>query len=173
MEVSNAVRTDEVSPNRESDWVDIYRSLCSYFQRKGIDPDTAEDLTQEGLIRILQNPDVSHFEHWLSRVASNLTIDHYRRRTREKRFVEDYREQRQTAHRPDPYSGDEENRSSLRKLLPPNYSEVLILIYDGKKSDEIARQLNIPKGTVFSRLSYARGHIKDNLYVQKALGINI
>ena len=143
----------------------LYRYLLRLVSR----PSTAEDLFQQTWMRVIER--IRHydprrsFEGWLFAVAHNLAIDHLRRR------------QPESLDEPLP-SGETQsdlarsnNPGSLELLLskerasrvldavselPPAFREVITLRFEEEmKLDEIATVLNLPMGTVKTRLHRA------------------
>lgn len=128
----------------------------------------AEELSQEIFLKIFENLhrfDGNYsFGAWIVSLARNLCIDQYRRRKREKSFVHVSDE----AVMPLLVGGDDPARNALQKErtkllfeaiseLPEELSEILILRdLDGLAYDEISAALELPDGTVKSRLFRAR-----------------
>ena len=131
--------------------------------------DEAEDLTQEVFIKVYQSLDryrqaEGSFTTWLTTVARNQVIDNYRRRREEKRRrLEDPAILDVVAS---PQEGqlqgierDERVEFVRRGLraLPPDLREPLILCdLKGLPYDEIASILDVPLGTVKSRINRGR-----------------
>jgi RNA polymerase sigma-70 factor, ECF subfamily len=131
----------------------------------------AEELSQEIFLKLFENlhrydggfPLVA----WILSVSRNLCIDRYRRRKREKsfRFVSD---EAVTAMLP---SEDDPAKAALRKEraqmlftaladVPEDLAEILILRdLNGLAYDEIGKALELPEGTVKSRLFRARAEV--------------
>jgi RNA polymerase sigma-70 factor, ECF subfamily len=67
-------------------WQDVIAQLRGFVRRRIADPDWADDLVGEILLRIHQNlgslQDQDRLTHWVSRVARNAVIDEYRRAAR-------------------------------------------------------------------------------------------
>lgn len=128
----------------------------------------AEELSQEIFLKVFENLHRfdGHFSFgaWIVSLARNLCIDHYRRRKREKSFVHVSDE----AVLPLLTATDDPARNALQKErtkllfeaiaeLPEDLSEILILRdLDGLAYDEIGAALDLPEGTVKSRLFRAR-----------------
>ena len=131
--------------------------------------DEAEDLTQEVFVKVYRTLDRYRetdgpFGAWLMAVARNHAIDHYRRRKQEMlRRVEDpaILDQMPARHE-HPIAGlEREERVRLvhtgLRALPPDLRLPLILFdLQGLPYDEIARTLEVPLGTVKSRINRAR-----------------
>ncbi|RPJ19844.1 MAG: sigma-70 family RNA polymerase sigma factor, partial [Chloroflexi bacterium] len=131
----------------------------------------AEDAAQETFIQAWLHlasyrPQTS-LRSWLYRIAVNAATDMLRK---EKRILPNALEDLQLQ---DPEPGPEalffqEERTALvqRAILSlPDASRVVLVLreYQGMSYHEIAEALDIPVGTVMSRLNYARKSLKDKL----------
>jgi RNA polymerase sigma-70 factor (ECF subfamily) len=131
----------------------------------------AEDVAQEVFIKVYKAlPSYRHdkpFKHWLHRVAGNAVTDALRRRRPVVSL--DALEQPPQAHDSDPQ--DVATRHDLQRAvrhaianLPPHYRDTIALQAFGELSyDEIARVLDIPLGTVMSRLNGAKRLLRETL----------
>lgn len=131
----------------------------------------AEDAAQETFIRAWLNLATfrpgTPFRNWLYRIAINTATDMLRK---EKQVLPDALDELQLR---DPQPGPEaivfqEERTALVKKavlsLPDACRAVLVLReYEGLSYQEIADAVEIPVGTVMSRLNYARKLLKDKL----------
>src|SRR5262245_44932691 len=131
----------------------------------------AEELSQEIFLKVFENlhrydggfPLVA----WVLSVSRNLCIDRYRRRKREKsfRFVSDEAVTALLASDDDPASMalKKERTQMLFAALadvPEDLAEILILRdLNGLAYDEIGKALELPEGTVKSRLFRARSEV--------------
>ena len=130
---------------------DVLYSIAMTFTR---DPYQAEDLTQEAWIRILRAlPSFrgeSRFSTWIYRLTMNLFLN--RRSTRSQADPENLAEE----GRSDPQLDQVESNLSLTqavRALPVEFRAVVALRYIADLSyQEIANALDIPLGTVQSRL---------------------
>jgi len=143
-------------------------SVAYHFTLKRED---AEELSQEIFLKIFENLhryDGSYpLLAWVVSLARNLCIDRYRRRKRERsfRFVSN------EAVEPLLQSGDDPAADALRKErtkllfwalseIPEDLAEILVLRdLDGMAYEEIGRALDLPDGTVKSRLFRARAEV--------------
>ena len=143
-------------------------SVAYHFTLKRED---AEELSQEIFLRVFENlhrydggyPLVA----WVVSLSRNLCIDRYRRRKRERsfRFVSD------DDVAPLLRSGDDPAADAVRKErtkllfwaiseIPDDLAEILVLRdLDGLAYEEIGRALDLPDGTVKSRLFRARAEV--------------
>lgn len=141
------------------------------------DAQIAEDAAQEAFIRAWSHLGSfrvdSSLRNWLYRIALNTATDMLRK---EKRILPGDVEDFQLA---DPQPGPEgiylqEERTALVQAaiqsLPDACRAVLVLKeYEGLSYREIADALDIPIGTVMSRLNYARRVLKEKLEGQKVM----
>ncbi|AIE86952.1 sigma-70 family RNA polymerase sigma factor [Fimbriimonas ginsengisoli] len=159
--------------------VDAYQNRVFGFVRRMVpNPDEAADVTQEVFIRAFQNfarfDGRSSVRTWLFRIAHNLCIDRARKGHRapvevglvdptegEEIEVSDSRWQ------PDQIALDEELMTVVESAIM-SMSEKLrsvLLLHDREDMayEEIADMLNLPVGTVKSRLFLARSHLQSAL----------
>jgi len=138
--------------------------------------DDAIELAQETFIRAFENlakfESRSSFSTWLYRIAANLAIDFWRR---EGRHVVLHGEDAENEIGKMPTSqGDsfkEVSRSelsarlkqALEELTPEHRAVILLREVEGMSYDEISDVLQCPRGTVMSRLHYARTHLRNIL----------
>ncbi len=154
------------------------------------DPDTAKDLVQETLLRAMvawsSFEPGSNLRAWLFRILTNSFINGYRKRRRHQRFASERpgdalialygRDQDHTDDLEDTLYGDElgdEVQSALGKL-GADYREVVERAdLKGQKYKDIAADLEVPIGTVMSRLFRARRVLETELagYASKDYGI--
>jgi len=130
--------------------------------------DEAEDLTQEIFLKVFRALDKfnrdADFSTWLSSVARNYCIDHYRASKREKEvLVEDaLAYDLAPAVSGNPYRAlEDQDRSSLLRrgldLLPDKLREAVVLRdLQGLSYQEMAERLHLPEGTVKSRINRGR-----------------
>ncbi len=164
--------------------VSRYRNqITSYIYRMTSDYDGAVDLTQETFVRVYRAADryqQSHaFSTYIYRIATNLAISELRKRKR-RRLVSltgfflasetaEAREFNPPDERPlqDTELVDAERRKAVQKAigtLPEKYRAPLILRdVEGKSYDDISRILGTSEGTVKSRISRARGFLREKM----------
>ena len=131
--------------------------------------DAAEDLTQEVFLKVFKSLDKFHrdadFSTWLSSVARNYCIDHYRASKREKEVVvEDLLAfdlaPASVGSNPHRALEDRDRRSFLRsglEALPEKLREAVVLRdLQGLSYQEMAERLELPEGTVKSRINRGR-----------------
>ena len=180
-----------VGSSREEDtaWEELIKlhtrrvyGLCYRFT--GSDSE-AQDLSQEVFLRVFRSlrsfrAAEGSFVTWLARLTRNLLIDHYRR-TRQLRVTDSIEEQLPlleesvtVAVRPDSMVTEREAgeilQGGLQKLSPDLREAVILRDLQGMEYREISQVLNIPEGTVKSRLNRGRAELarvlrKQNLAV--------
>ncbi len=163
--------------------VDEYKDrIYSYVCRMLGDPYEAEDVTQEAFVRAYRSlprfRGASSFHTWLYRIASNLAIDVVRRRRRAEATVsldepldsddgEYDREIPDESGGPEDSSTTRETQVAVRRAimdLPEKLRDVMILYeLQGESYEDIAEILDVPLGTVKSRLFNARSRLKESL----------
>jgi RNA polymerase sigma-70 factor (ECF subfamily) len=170
---------------------EAFRTLVVRFQRKvyavalGIvkDPDLAWDVAQEAFVRVHERLSTfegkSAFSTWLFRVTTHLGIDAVRKeRTSRKDAVEDVLEADLQGGGEGILSttlGNDPRENALRRelagqlqraleTLSPEHRTILVLReVEGLSYEELAERLEIPKGTVMSRLFHARKRMQAQL----------
>ena len=131
----------------------------------------AEDVAQEVFLKVYKAlPGYRHekpFKHWLHRVAANAVTDALRRRRPVVSL--DGLEQPPASRESDPM--DVATRHDLQKAvrqaianLPSHYRDTIALQAFGELTyEEIAKTLDIPLGTVMSRLNGAKRLLRESL----------
>jgi RNA polymerase sigma-70 factor (ECF subfamily) len=149
-----------------------------YLHRQGVinvvyrmcgDVELAEDAAQEAFIRAWKNlhryQPHSPFRNWVYRIATNAALDVLRRQ----REVVNIENLPLKSQRPNPETAAEtEERAAFIQqavLDLPEASRAVIILreYEGFSYREIAETLDIPIGTVMSRLNYARKQLRQTL----------
>ena len=127
----------------------------------------AEDLTQDIFIKLynsLTKYDFSkNFSAWLLTMSKNYLIDQYRRTKWEKKTRDDFDEYHLASSEtesPEYSLAQEESKKlvwqSFNHLSPNIRMAVILRDIQGKKYDEIAEILDIPLGTIKSRVNRGR-----------------
>jgi RNA polymerase sigma-70 factor, ECF subfamily len=138
--------------------------------------DDALELAQETFVRAYENlssfESRSSFSTWLYRIAANLAID-LRRREGRHSFVRGDEAESEIDRLPSPigdsfaeFSRIELNhrlRSALDELTPEHRAVILLREVEGLGYEEISEVLQCPRGTVMSRLHYARNKLRSIL----------
>lgn len=125
-------------------------------------PADADDLLQVTVERVLKKgmPQDAHAARWTYRVCRNAWVDEIRSRGVRQKHLEQAGELRQDAPSAEETAGDERHIAAVfRELerLPDEQRLALTLVaIDGKTYSEAARILDVPIGTIMSRIARAR-----------------
>ena len=164
--------------------VGAFKALVIRYQRKvyavalGIvkDPDLAWDVAQEAFVRVHERLETfegkAAFSTWLFRVATHLAIDAIRKERASRRQELDDTDEAAVAEGGEGILstalGNDPRENVLRRelageieralaTLSPDHRVILVLReVEGLSYEELAERLEIPKGTVMSRLFHAR-----------------
>ena len=146
---------------------DLFR-FCCYLTNK---PDVAEELFQQTWLRTIDRISTykphRSFRAWLNAIAANLYKDQHRRQARQAKYQSSVdpellqRWEPTTEQRLETELDIERLKQAVQQL-DDIYRIPLLLYYDQELSyRDIAAALEIPAGTVKSRLNYARRQLKD------------
>ena len=138
--------------------------------------DDALELAQETFVRAFESLDKfesrSSFSTWLYRIAANLSIDFRRREIRRPALRGDEADielQRIPSPIGDSFTAAQRSElgqriaEALGQLTPEHRAVILLREVEGLSYDEISDVLQCPRGTVMSRLHYARNHLREIL----------
>ena len=150
-------------------WEDLYEAyqneLLAYGVRMCASKVAAEDLVQETFIKALIHADTvtdlspSQQRAWLYRTFKNLFFDRCRRAALEQEYL--HTVQPQTAG---PSGIHEVETAMLLQTVAPQDRAIFQLRYwDGYTAQEISQMLHLPPGTIRSRLSRCRKHLREQL----------
>jgi len=153
--------------------------LTNFIYRFTSDIDSAQDLAQDTLLKVYINKDsykeIAKFSTWIYTIAGNLAKTELRKIKRRQTYsVSDLsKDDREfVIHRPgdDPFEGTEDTRGDDKILhkslveLDDEFRNIVILRDIQELSyDEISKILQIPLGTVKSRINRGRFKLKDIL----------
>jgi RNA polymerase sigma-70 factor (ECF subfamily) len=162
----------------ESAWEDLVKThtrrvyaICLRFLGR---ENEAQDLTQDVFLRVFRTlgsfrAGEGSFCVWLARLTRNLLIDHYRRTKLDRATdsIEDQlpilEERSSLESRTDGLVAGREAseflQAALQKLSPELREAVILRDLEEMEYREIARVLNVPEGTVKSRLNRGRAEL--------------
>ena len=136
---------------------------------------SADDLAQETFIKAYFA--LARFDAewplypWLRRIALNTGLNYLKSRRRERPLDEAALSPRRMPFSA-PADGPEERFERAVASLPSDQRSVFVLrFHEGLSYDEISRALDVPVGTVMSRLNRARQRLKDLLADSLARGV--
>jgi RNA polymerase sigma-70 factor (ECF subfamily) len=132
----------------------------------------ADDVGQEAFVRLYRSlkkfRGESRLGTYLTRIAINLSLNELRRRKRRsKRFFQKSIDEMHDLPDESADAGPDEDKEIVQKAigkLETRFRSVIVLrLIDGYSTQETASILNIPVGTVLSRLSRAQEKLKELL----------
>ena len=144
--------------------------------RQGANREEADDLAQETMVRVWRkaeqyDPLKSTPAAWIFRIARNLQIDRLRKRKFHEMELTDATELRDegaSTHDQTALHLDAEKLHQLVKNLPDEQMEVIRLaFFDGLTHVEIGDRLELPLGTVKSRMRLAFGKLRTAMGEQR------
>ncbi|MDH5631606.1 MAG: sigma-70 family RNA polymerase sigma factor [Gammaproteobacteria bacterium] len=152
-----------------SDYIPHLRRYARVLLRRDIA--AADDLVQDCVERALQRSMLwqrgTNLRAWLFTIMHNLYVNQVRRGVNGPEFVamdEHYSDSRQSAES-SAVLGDIER--ALDRLSADQREIILFVSIEGMKYHEVAGILDIPEGTVMSRLARARQQLRDSLAIDK------
>lgn len=141
------------------------------------DPAAAEDVAQDAFVRAWQRLETfrgGSFRSWLFTIAANRARDELRRRGRRPTLsLDESRDDENRADIDPPDAGPTAHElveqaelhralEAALRTLPDDWREVVVLVdIQGLNYAEVATVTGVPVGTVKSRLSRARGRLRD------------
>jgi RNA polymerase sigma-70 factor (ECF subfamily) len=146
--------------------------LKAYLMRGGLAAGEAEDVVQEAMVRVwrkapLFDPAKASVGAWMFAIVRNLRIDFLRRRSRPPGDIEERTEEADTGPLADETLERKTRDARIRAVfaaLPPNQHQVVVMHFiDDEPHSTIAKRLNLPLGTVKSRLRLAFARIRREL----------
>ncbi len=170
----------------EAGWEDLVKvhtrrvyGICYRFTASDVE---AQDLTQEVFLRVFRSLKTfrageGSFVVWLARLCRNLLIDHYRR-TKLNRATDSIEDQLPVLEEKTAVSARTEGmvagreaseirQGALQRLSPELRETVILRDLQELEYREIAKVLNVPEGTVKSRLNRGRAELARILRKQK------
>lgn len=145
--------------------------LKSFLIRSGTDAVAAEDFAQEAMLAVwrkaaLYDPERAGASSWIFTIARNLRLDTLRRSRLALRDI-DPSEMPDAPVQPDAIFDRNDDARRVRTALaalPEDQRKVLLLSYFSDLAHgEISRQLDMPLGTVKSRLRLAVARLRETL----------
>jgi RNA polymerase sigma-70 factor (ECF subfamily) len=141
--------------------------LKSFFLRQGMPPGTAEDLAQETMLAVwrkagLFDPARAAASTWIYTIARNLRVDLHRKE-RDPSLLAEFFEQAAEPLASDGILSAERDRKVQAAVatLPEDQAQAIRLsFFEDRPHGEIARLLDIPLGTVKSRIRVAMSRLR-------------
>ena len=141
--------------------------LYAYALRLTDDPAQADDVVQDALVAVWKSARAFRGEGrllaWLLGIVHRTALKTLRRRSAP---ITEHMEETLAAASPSPEQQAERQdqserlRAALRSLSPEHRAVLELVFYQGLSLEEAAQVCRVPLGTVKSRLSYARNHLR-------------
>lgn len=142
-------------------------ALRRYARALARDPDIADDLVQDTLVRALRSEKLfvgGDLRSWLYTILTNLNRNRRRSLARQPQFTP------LVENAPEASGTEAESRDIARALATLQYDQravLLLVMLEGMSYREVAEIQSVPIGTVMSRLSRARAHVRNALDGQR------
>ena len=153
--------------------IDVQDELKKVAYRLTANKDKAEDLLQETLLKVIDNKEKykedTNFKGWAYTIMRNIFINDYRKEVHETSIVDYENKASITGHDCCFTSTNTENYIYNKEIysivneLTKYYRQPFLLYISGFKYHEIANRLQIPIGTVKSRIYSTRQLLKKKL----------
>ena len=155
------------------DLVGVQDELLRFAYKLTTDREEANDLLQETSLKALDNEDKytpdTNFKGWMYTIMRDIFINNYRKVVRDQTFV-DQTDNLYHLNLPQDGSFESTERAyDLKEMhrvvnaLPKEYRVPFAMHVSGFKYREIAEKLNLPLGTVKSRIFFTRQKLQEEL----------
>lgn len=155
------------------DLINMQDELLRYAYKLTADSEEANDLLQETSLKALDNEEKyapgTNFKGWIYTIMRNIFINNYRKVVRDQTFVDTTENlyhlnlPRDTAYESTERAYDLKEIHRIVNSLPREYRIPFSMHVSGFKYREIAEKLNLPLGTVKSRIFFTRQKLQQAL----------
>jgi len=164
-----------------SEYVELYsQDLYNFACRLTLNKNDAEDLFQQTWLKVVNNIEKykeDNFKAWLFKICSNQFKDNYRKKVRYNKMVkDDYADSNKkdfvinSAKSSDETEIKVERRDTklaiinrINTLSEKHREPILMFYFQDMKYEDIAKNLDIPVGTVRSRINTAKKMLKEQM----------
>lgn len=153
--------------------MEFNQSLQAFAYHLTKDAEDANDLLQETHYRALSNHDKfaegTNIKAWLFTIMKNIFINNYRRKSRRKTVFDNTEDQFVLNSAPARVGNSAESNLISADIneaideLDGQYKKPFMMHFQGYKYQEIADDMELPLGTVKSRIFFARKLLKERL----------
>ncbi|MCJ8326081.1 MAG: RNA polymerase sigma factor [Campylobacterales bacterium] len=154
--------------------INYYKEIFLYVKKTVLDKNVAEDITQEAFVRVIKNTSNKKIENeraFLYRVAKNIIIDQFRKRTKVTEVCfndrEYFEEDNQTQ---DKIIQDDQQLHlmiEIDKLAKKRKQAFVLHIIEGYSRKEVAAMMNLSLNSVEKHISRASNQIKENMRIKE------
>ena len=155
------------------DLIGVQDELLRFAYKLTTDREEANDLLQETSLKALDNEDKympdTNFKGWMYTIMRNIFINNYRKVERDQTFVDQTENlyhlslPQESGFESTESSYDLKERHRIGNSLPKEYKVPFSMHASGFKYREIAEKLNLPLGTVKSRIFFTRQKLQEEL----------
>ena len=157
----------------EKKLIGLHDNMLNFAQKLTSNKSDADDLTQEATLRVLANLDKYYdnvnFKGWVFTIMHNIFVNNYRRMVRSQTVIDQTDNSYFLNIPQDSGFNSPEGSYSLHELnkvidtFDEDYKLPFKLHVSGYKYEEIAQRLNLPIGTVKSRIFFIRKRLQEVL----------
>lgn len=163
------MRTTDFTQNLLS----VQTELRNFAYKLTADHEDANDLLQETSLKALDNENKytaeTNFKGWVYTIMRNIFINNYRKTLRDQTYV-DQTDNQYYLNRTDVYETvlvdngyDFKEMNAIVNALPKEYRVPFLMYVSGFKYREIADKMDLPLGTVKSRIHSTRQRLQEEL----------
>ena len=162
-----------IAVNFANNLLNIQSELFNFAYKLTSDREAANDLLQETSLKALVNKerymDETNFKGWIYTIMRNIFINNYRKTLRDQTYVDQTDNMFYLNQGVDLEGDSTEKNYDLKEMhrivnaLPKEYRVIFTMYVAGFKYREIADKLNLPLGTVKSRIFFTRQRLQEEL----------
>lgn len=151
----------------------LQSNLLSFALKLTLNREEAEDLVQDTTLKALYNKDKfvanANFKGWMLTIMRNIFINNYRKSSRENTIIDSSEDCYHLNLSQDSGIGTPETCYAMREIseilaeFPKDYRQPFSMHVAGYKYEEISDRLNMPLGTVKSRIFFTRKRLREIL----------
>jgi len=163
------------------DFYSLKKELQAFAMHLVRDKHLAEDLFQDTAVRVFKNVDKfsknSNFKSWVMVIMRNTFINDYRKKKRRRKIYDKNVDTYTFNSLANSVENEGEKNFVVMELLgmierlDENIKKPFVMSYEGFKYEEIAKEMELPVGTIKSRIFQARKQLKKQfsiLYKEKS-----
>ena len=162
-----------IAVNFANNLLNIQSELLSFAYKLTSDREAANDLLQETSLKALVNKerymDETNFKGWVCTIMRNIFINNYRKTVRDQTYVDQTDNLFYLNKGVELEADSTEKNYDLKEMhrivnaLPKEYRTIFSMYVSGYKYREIADKMNLPLGTVKSRIFFTRQRLQEQL----------
>jgi len=159
----------------QNDIINFSSTLKPFAYNLTKDVEDAKDLVQETVFKALRYKDKfnegTNLKAWMFTIMRNIFINNYRRKVKQNTVVDTSENNFLINSSPLTARNDGENKMVMQdintaiEVLNTDVKKPFLMHFEGFKYQEIADELDLPLGTVKSRIFFARKELKKKLYM--------